>query len=456
MDALARRVAQAGLRGRAGGGRFAGGGDSEAGPGGGPRRRLPRRRLRRLQPQQQAPGLRLLQPLGRAFRRTAVLAERPADREGRLLREPLWGDARRPRQDPGRLRRQHPHLVPAQLLGHARADALRRLLDGADAGGARGRLLPRSTRPSTIRSPASPSRTTRSRRTASTPRPATCSSSCRCRTRPGSSRTSTTSPPPRTTSDQVTLRLTHSLARAPSAPRAGRRAAAGPGGRGAGFRRPSLSAAADLSPLERRGHAELPDARRLDALLELGRAGLAAASRPAASSTSSASTTTATARTGQNIFADVARRRRRGGNPGRVDRSLRLGRAEPVVHARLPSLRDRNPSFRLDQRFSVGDVATLHAAASTTLRFGGGFRTQSLDSETDANARGSFVFTGLYTTGVAGGAADPRHRLRPRGLPARPRAAGLGPVRPRPGLLPRQRVEPVPAGRLAAARATSR
>src|SRR5262249_33546355 len=69
----------------------------------------------------------------------------------------------------------------------------------------------------------------------------------------------------------------------------------------------------------------------------------------------------------------------------------------------LTSLRDRNPSFRADQRFTVTDAAT-YTVGKHNLRVGGGFRSQRLDSETDANARGSFVFTGLYTAGLAGGA----------------------------------------------------
>jgi trimeric autotransporter adhesin len=72
----------------------------------------------------------------------------------------------------------------------------------------------------------------------------------------------------------------------------------------------------------------------------------------------------------------------------------------------LSALRDRNPSYRLDQRISIGDVATL-SWGKHNIRFGGGFRSQRLESETDSNPRGSFVFTGLYTTAAADGAQVP-------------------------------------------------
>ena len=129
--------------------------------GGGRRRRLPRRGLRRLQPQQQATGLRLLHALGLALRRAAVLAERPADRQGRLLPEPLRSDARRPAQDPGRLRRhRRAPRSPLNYSGTRSNNPVRRVLDGADRGGARGRPLGSRHDASTTRSPASRSPTT--------------------------------------------------------------------------------------------------------------------------------------------------------------------------------------------------------------------------------------------------------------------------------------------------------
>ena len=59
-------------------------------------------------------------------------------------------------------------------------------------------------------------------------------------------------------------------------------------------------------------------------------------------------------------------------------------------------LRDTNPSMRTDQTWSVGDTIVKTRGAHT-LRFGGDYRSIHADSRADANARGSFVFTGLYT-----------------------------------------------------------
>ena len=60
------------------------------------------------------------------------------------------------------------------------------------------------------------------------------------------------------------------------------------------------------------------------------------------------------------------------------------------------SLRDPNPSTRTDQTLSVGDTITK-IRGRQTLRYGGDYRSIHADSRTDANPRGSFVFTGQYT-----------------------------------------------------------
>ena len=70
------------------------------------------------------------------------------------------------------------------------------------------------------------------------------------------------------------------------------------------------------------------------------------------------------------------------------------------------SLRDPNPLSRVAQRFSIGDTATRTWGAHT-VRLGAEYRDQRLDSQVDTNARGSFVFTGLYTAEVAGGQPVP-------------------------------------------------
>ena len=64
--------------------------------------------------------------------------------------------------------------------------------------------------------------------------------------------------------------------------------------------------------------------------------------------------------------------------------------------APFSSLRDTNPSLRTDRTISIGDTITK-IRGKQTLRFGGDFASIHADSRTDANARGSFVFTGLYT-----------------------------------------------------------
>ena len=72
----------------------------------------------------------------------------------------------------------------------------------------------------------------------------------------------------------------------------------------------------------------------------------------------------------------------------------------------LSSLRDVTPSRRTDQRLTLGYGWTRPVATKHTLRVGGDVRLDESDSQTDANARGAFVFTGLYSSGgVAGGRA---------------------------------------------------
>ena len=62
----------------------------------------------------------------------------------------------------------------------------------------------------------------------------------------------------------------------------------------------------------------------------------------------------------------------------------------------LTSLRDMNPAMRTDRTISVGDTTTK-IRGTQTLRFGGDYRSIRSDSRSDANARGSFIFTGQYT-----------------------------------------------------------
>jgi trimeric autotransporter adhesin len=60
------------------------------------------------------------------------------------------------------------------------------------------------------------------------------------------------------------------------------------------------------------------------------------------------------------------------------------------------SVRDTNPSMRNDRTLSAGDTI-VKTRGRHTVRFGGDYRNIHADSQTDTNARGSFVFTGLYS-----------------------------------------------------------
>ena len=73
--------------------------------------------------------------------------------------------------------------------------------------------------------------------------------------------------------------------------------------------------------------------------------------------------------------------------------------APTLSFSTLTSLRDLTPSERTDQSFSVSDTVVRTFARKHTLRFGGGYTQSALDSHTSSSARGSFVFTGLYSRG---------------------------------------------------------
>jgi hypothetical protein len=68
----------------------------------------------------------------------------------------------------------------------------------------------------------------------------------------------------------------------------------------------------------------------------------------------------------------------------------------------VADLRDRSPSRRIDQRFAISNV-TVHPWRQHSIRWGGEFRYIQLDSLSNSNPRGSFVFTGLYTSALANG-----------------------------------------------------
>jgi trimeric autotransporter adhesin len=70
----------------------------------------------------------------------------------------------------------------------------------------------------------------------------------------------------------------------------------------------------------------------------------------------------------------------------------------------VADLRDRTPSRRVDQRIQISDTAT-RMFGRHTIRWGGDLRYLRLDSLSNSNPRGSFVFTGLYTSALVNGRA---------------------------------------------------
>jgi outer membrane receptor protein involved in Fe transport len=96
-----------------------------------------------------------------------------------------------------------------------------------------------------------------------------------------------------------------------------------------------------------------------------------------------------------NLFAGVQNIAGDAGLQGVSSDSFDWG-APTLSFGKFASLRDTSPSARTDQTISFGDNMTK-TRGKQTLHFGGDYRSIRADSRTDANARGSFVFTGLYT-----------------------------------------------------------
>jgi trimeric autotransporter adhesin len=67
----------------------------------------------------------------------------------------------------------------------------------------------------------------------------------------------------------------------------------------------------------------------------------------------------------------------------------------------VSSVRDMTPSRRTDNRLALAYAWTRPITQRHTLRMGGDVRLDHSSSQTDANARGAFVFTGLYSSGGA-------------------------------------------------------
>ena len=72
----------------------------------------------------------------------------------------------------------------------------------------------------------------------------------------------------------------------------------------------------------------------------------------------------------------------------------------------IADVRDRTPSRRVDQRIAISN-STVHPWRQHSFRWGGEFRYLRLDSLANSNPRGSYVFTGLYTSAIAGDRAVP-------------------------------------------------
>jgi hypothetical protein len=70
------------------------------------------------------------------------------------------------------------------------------------------------------------------------------------------------------------------------------------------------------------------------------------------------------------------------------------------------SLRDTNPQLRRDQTYSFSDYVTW-SHGRHTVHLGGDFRRIQQNPETDANARGTFIFTGFNTAASANGIPVP-------------------------------------------------
>ncbi|HVO13192.1 MAG TPA: carboxypeptidase regulatory-like domain-containing protein [Vicinamibacteria bacterium] len=203
-------------------------------------------------------------------------------------------------------------------------------------------------------------------------------------------------------SDQVTLRLNHALGAAPARPGGAGRGAQGR--RGTGRRRPSVTAAVTYR------HASAQDTPTFPTVG--GETRVSSWDVPVSISLPTGRVFhqirfdyNRNQSTGQNLFAGVRDVAGEAGVLGASSDPFDWG-VPNLTFSSFTSLRDRNPSSRLDQRLSVSEVAT-RSWGSHNLRFGGGFRTQKLDSDTDTNPRGTFVFTGFYTSAVSGGATVP-------------------------------------------------
>jgi outer membrane receptor protein involved in Fe transport len=77
-----------------------------------------------------------------------------------------------------------------------------------------------------------------------------------------------------------------------------------------------------------------------------------------------------------------------------------------ISFTHFTGLNDVTPLLRRDQTISIGDNA-VWSRAKHNVRFGGDYRRVQINPRTDANARGTFIFTGFATAGYVNGVVQP-------------------------------------------------
>jgi hypothetical protein len=99
--------------------------------------------------------------------------------------------------------------------------------------------------------------------------------------------------------------------------------------------------------------------------------------------------------TGQNLYAYTENIAGNAGLLGVSGDPFDFG-APNLSFSRFSSLRDMNPSQRSDQTIAISE-SMLKQHNKHSFRWGGDYRSIRFNSRTDQNARGSYVFTGLFT-----------------------------------------------------------
>jgi len=205
-------------------------------------------------------------------------------------------------------------------------------------------------------------------------------------------------------SDQISLRLTHTFGTPPNdASRRGRQRVRGPGGRFAD-RRPTLNVSLTYRNTSRNDTTNFPtlggftrgSAWDIPVSFSFTKGHVFSQLRADLNRTRSET---------RNLYAYSQNVAAEAGISGISTDPFDWG-APNLSFTTFASLRDSNPSSRLDQRITLSDTMT-RTFGQHTLRLGGHYRIQRLDSQTDTNARGSFVFTGLFTADIAGGRPVP-------------------------------------------------